>query len=150
MYAGQNGMSGRKKPSLMVVNVCNFWPVTSTLLRVCLCHCRLKNYYRLLKSHPPPSRHPRPCLSFSTSYCCTRRATHMTAVQPGPGKKSGCESHGKARWLWRICSSHEQPGAAAQPQAAREGKKTLQSPQKNYLVSKFRVHSCAHLKLINF
>jgi hypothetical protein len=129
MYAGQNGMSGR--PSLMVVNVCNFWPVTSSLLRVCLCHCRLKNYYRLLKSHPPPSRLPRPCLSFSASYCCTRRAAHMTAVQPGPAIKSGCDSHGKARWLWRICSSHEQPGAAAQPQAAREGKQTLQSPKKN-------------------
>jgi hypothetical protein len=41
----------------MVVNVCNFWPVTSSLLSVCLCHCKLKNYYRPVKSHPPPPQH---------------------------------------------------------------------------------------------
>jgi len=40
-----------------------------------------------------------------------------------------------ALWLWRFCSPHEQPGAAAQPQPAREGKKKtpLHSPKRKLI-----------------
>jgi len=76
----------------------------------------------------------------------------MTAVQPGPAKKkvAATVAERPALWLWRFCSPHEQPGAAAQPQPAREGKKKNTPPEpkkKTYLVSGIRVHSCAHLKL---
>jgi len=44
-----------------------------------------------------------------------------------------------ALWLWIFCSPHDQPGAAAQPQPAREAKKKekrktpLQSPKRKFI-----------------
>jgi hypothetical protein len=132
MYAGQNGMSGRKNPSLMVVNVCNFWPVTSSLLSA---------YVSAIAGSRTIIAFWSPFLLPIGSLVRVFRSRPRTVVPEGPRtwrqysqaqlRKVAATAMERPAGCGDLAPPHEQPGAAAQPQPAREEKKTLQSPKNN-------------------